>query len=492
MATSVLPEASRTCETHAAPASRASWCGQLKLGTLCVPVKAYAAIATPPEIPLRQLHALCGERIEYQKCCPKHGEVPAEEIVKGYPYQPDQYVRLTEEELASLQPADEKTLHLEHFLEPAGVDLVLLAGRILRLGRSGRHWARSLPHNPLRTSRGPLGPLHRPQYDLRRRRRRLDGPPIHPLAPWPARGPGYLAQPSGRGVDRLLKVRLDSKAQRVVFWTEGGMSMTDASPSGGPSTSHLRRRTPGSFLLVPCPRQGRSIRCQGQLEGAAAVILAACPRVVHIQEQPLTIWYTWRGTEGPGEIQLLEGPPTSPRKREKGAGTSYIVPDFLVEMADGRKRLVEVKPSHRLARPIVQRKLAVGRAFAAQEGWTFHVVTEKELFHGPLLDNVRLLNRYRQGRMDPSVLEQLVLQVPPARMRLSELLSGGEAAQHAYLKTHVFHLLAKGRLSFNPCQQALDDSTLISPGGTIAWDPFESVWAPSGSATDAPTGSSAS
>ena len=75
--------------------SRASWCGQLKLGTLCVPVKAYPAIATPPEIPLRQLYAVCGQRIEYRKCCPTHGEVPAEEIIKGYPYQPDQYVRLS-------------------------------------------------------------------------------------------------------------------------------------------------------------------------------------------------------------------------------------------------------------------------------------------------------------------------------------------------------------------------------------------------------------
>lgn len=133
MATSVLPEAPRTSEAHAAPASRASWCGQLKLGALCVPVKAYPAVATPPEIPLRQLHAVCGQRIEYRKCCPTHGEVPAEEIVKGYPYQPDQYVRLTEEELASLQPNDEKTLHLEHFLNPADVDPVLLAGRSLYL-----------------------------------------------------------------------------------------------------------------------------------------------------------------------------------------------------------------------------------------------------------------------------------------------------------------------------------------------------------------------
>jgi DNA end-binding protein Ku len=78
-----MPRTARACELHAAPASRASWCGQLRLGDLCVPVKAYAAIATPPETPLRQLHAACGQRIEYRKCCPEHGAVAPEEIVKG-------------------------------------------------------------------------------------------------------------------------------------------------------------------------------------------------------------------------------------------------------------------------------------------------------------------------------------------------------------------------------------------------------------------------
>ena len=102
------------------------------------------------------------------------------------------------------------------------------------------------------------------------------------------------------------------------------------------------------------------------------------------------------------------------------------LPDFLGEMADGNKRLVEVKPSQRLDRPIVQRKLAVGRLFAAQEGWSFHVVTEKELFQGPLLDNVRLLNRYRQGRMDPGVLDLLVPQVPSSGIGIS-----GERRWHA-------------------------------------------------------------
>ena len=133
MATSVITPTTPACEPHAAPASRASWCGQLRIGDLCVPVKAYAAIATPPETPLRQLHAGCGKRIEYRKWCPQHGAVPSEEIIKGYPYQPDQYVQLSSTELQQLQPNDDKTIHLRHFLDPSLVELVLFAGRSLYL-----------------------------------------------------------------------------------------------------------------------------------------------------------------------------------------------------------------------------------------------------------------------------------------------------------------------------------------------------------------------
>ena len=128
-----MPQTARACELHAAPASRASWCGQLRLGDLYVPVKAYAAIATPPENPLRQLHAGCGQRIEYRKWCPKHGVVSQEQIVKGYPYQPDQYVELSQNELDQLQPTDDKTIHLEHFLKPSLFDPMLFAGRSLYL-----------------------------------------------------------------------------------------------------------------------------------------------------------------------------------------------------------------------------------------------------------------------------------------------------------------------------------------------------------------------
>ena len=99
--------------------------------------------------------------------------------------------------------------------------------------------------------------------------------------------------------------------------------MPDSNRPSDLSTFRLRRRTPGSFLLVPCQKQGRSIRCQGQLEAAAAVILVACPQVVHIQEQPLAIWYAWQGEEGDLGIQLLDGPPPSPRRR--ATRTEFLV-----------------------------------------------------------------------------------------------------------------------------------------------------------------------
>ena len=133
MATNVKTAVPRIAESNAAPASRASWCGQLQIGDLCVPVKAYAAIATPPETPLRQLHAGCGKRIEYKKWCPKHGAVSQDEIVKGYPYQPEQYIELSQSELDQLQPTNDKTIHLEHFLKPSFIDPMLFAGRSLYL-----------------------------------------------------------------------------------------------------------------------------------------------------------------------------------------------------------------------------------------------------------------------------------------------------------------------------------------------------------------------
>jgi hypothetical protein len=265
--------------------------------------------------------------------------------------------------------------------------------------------------------------------------------------------------------------------------------MPDSNRPADISTFSLRRRTPGSFLLVPCPRQGRSIRCQGQLEGAAATTLVACPQVLHIQEQPMAIWYAWQELEDHIEIELLDRPPVNRRRRRNGRQCSYIVPDFLVEMTNHRKRLVEVKPSDQRSKPKVQRKLAVAQQFAIQNDWTFHIVTEKELSTGHLLSNIRLLNRYRQACLDTDLLNRVESLVPPAGIEMATLLSTLDHDDSRNIQA-VYHLLATGRLSFDPRAGPFDNETLIFPGGAISWDPFDSVWAPSGCSTDGPTVSS--
>ena len=266
--------------------------------------------------------------------------------------------------------------------------------------------------------------------------------------------------------------------------------MPDSNNPADISTFRLRRRTPGSFLLVPCPKQGRSIRCQGQLEGAAATTLVACPEVLHIQEQPLAIWYAWQELEDHIEIELLDCPPIN-RRRRNGRQCSYIVPDFLVEMTDHPKRLVEIKPSAQLTKPKVQRKLAVARKFAERKGWTFHVITEKELLGSHLQSNLRLLNRYRQACLNSDLLNQVESIVPAAGITVATVLSTLDHDDPGDIQA-AFHLLATGRLSFDPRAGPLDDETLIYPGGTILWDPFDSVWAPGGCSTGGSGGLSAS
>jgi hypothetical protein len=265
--------------------------------------------------------------------------------------------------------------------------------------------------------------------------------------------------------------------------------MTLPDTSSHISTYHLRRRTPGTFVLVPCQRLGRSIRCQGQLEAAAARVLAACPLVSTIQEQPFSIWYAWR--EQDPQITLLNEPPS--KKVRRTLKCSYIVPDFLVTRQNGQRCLLEIKPSSRLHKTLVQRKLAVARKFAEAHGQTFHVITERELFAVPLLANVRLLGRFALLSSQPNYQAAIEAELKQHPLTLANLVEHFASRERpAHLKAAILHLVATGRIDFDPCAALLSDQTLLYPGGTLPWDPFDSVWAPSGSSTVGTSGSSAS
>lgn len=255
------------------------------------------------------------------------------------------------------------------------------------------------------------------------------------------------------------------------------------------STFRLRRRTPGTFVLVPFPKGGRSIRCQGQLEAATAVILANCPLVEAIQEQPLQIQYAWRETPAGPEIRLMHqhnaARPAAPWR------CTYIVPDFLVRMASGVTRMIEVKPFDKLHKPDVQRKLSVARRYAEQHGWSFHVLTERELRRGPLLGNLRLLSRYRRLVTDGALLDAILTLVAEQIIPINDVGTRATSADRRDdVRAAVLHLIASGRFDIDPRFEPIADSTLLHPGGSILWEPFDSVWGPSGSRTGEPFGSS--
>ena len=93
------------------------------------------------------------------------------------------------------------------------------------------------------------------------------------------------------------------------------------------------------------------------------------------------------------------------------------------------------------------------RLFAERQGWTFHLLTEKQLICGPLLGNLRLIGRYRHARIEESFLNRLHELVPEHGVPLGQVIRRGNDSDVGNLRMHVFHLIANGRLSIDPTQQ---------------------------------------
>jgi DNA end-binding protein Ku len=143
------------------PRGRPSWSGLLRISLVAVPVKAYAAVSSrSSSLQAHLLHADCGQRIAYHKHCPRHGAVPAEAIVRGYEYAPDQYVVVEPHELDQLRPARDKAVVVEQCVPVAQVDPTLFAGRSLYLlpdGPAAQHPYGVLADSLREAGQGALG-----------------------------------------------------------------------------------------------------------------------------------------------------------------------------------------------------------------------------------------------------------------------------------------------------------------------------------------------
>ncbi|MHB8861400.1 MAG: non-homologous end joining protein Ku, partial [Pirellulaceae bacterium] len=88
-------------------------------------------------ISFHQLHSECHSRIRYQKVCPLHGEVPNDEIVKGYEYSKNQYVVFEPEELERLRAPRERSLNIRTFVHPEKLDPIYFSGKSYYLTPDG-------------------------------------------------------------------------------------------------------------------------------------------------------------------------------------------------------------------------------------------------------------------------------------------------------------------------------------------------------------------
>ena len=87
----------------------------ISFGLVAIPVALYTA-TQDNDIHFNQLHKEDNERIRYKKTCGHCGkEIGQDDIVKGYEYEKDRYVVITEEEIEKIKTPKEKSIQILHF-----------------------------------------------------------------------------------------------------------------------------------------------------------------------------------------------------------------------------------------------------------------------------------------------------------------------------------------------------------------------------------------
>lgn len=89
----------------------------ITFGMVAIPIAMYTAIQDS-DIHFNQLHKEDNSRIKYKKTCAHCGkELATEDIVKGFEYDDDRYVVVTDEEIEKIKTEKEKSIQILHFAQ---------------------------------------------------------------------------------------------------------------------------------------------------------------------------------------------------------------------------------------------------------------------------------------------------------------------------------------------------------------------------------------
>jgi DNA end-binding protein Ku len=105
---------------------RSIWKGHIRFSLVTIPIRLYGAIDTAQTVRFHLVHKGCNGNIGYEKRCKKCRQVVTnDEIVKGYEYEPGQYVIIEPEDLQKLKLKSTKAIELEGFVDSTEVPLTL-------------------------------------------------------------------------------------------------------------------------------------------------------------------------------------------------------------------------------------------------------------------------------------------------------------------------------------------------------------------------------
>src|SRR5687768_1851957 len=101
---------------------RSIWKGHIRFSLVTIPVRIYNAVDTEETIRFQQLHKEDNGAVGYEKKCKKCGKaLTGEEIVKGYEFEPEQYVIVTADDFAKIKLQSTKVIEIEGFIDATEV-----------------------------------------------------------------------------------------------------------------------------------------------------------------------------------------------------------------------------------------------------------------------------------------------------------------------------------------------------------------------------------
>src|ERR1051326_8100169 len=101
---------------------RSIWKGHIRFSLVTIPIRIYNAVETEETIRFNQLHKEDNGAVGYEKKCKKCGKaLTADEIVKGYEFEPEQYVIVTTDDFAKIKLQSTKVIEIEGFIDATEV-----------------------------------------------------------------------------------------------------------------------------------------------------------------------------------------------------------------------------------------------------------------------------------------------------------------------------------------------------------------------------------